>query len=739
MIPKLMQSLVLPLAKTQSSRRQFMLGVLAAGGGIAVGYHILASSPAIAGEVAADGDNAAAFTPYLTIGTDGKVMVLSSQFEMGQGSYNGLATLVAEELDADWASIDVRGVAGNVKAYGNVAFGGTVQGTGGSTSMVTSWERYRKAGAAARAMLVAAAAAEWGVQPAEIAVENGVLTHPSGKTGGFGAFAAKAAALPVPADVALKQPGDWKLIGNAKLKRFDSARKTNGTEQYTIDVKLPGMLTAVMIHPPRFGAKVKSFDAAAARSVKGVVDVVETPRGIAVVGEHMWAAIKGREVVEVVWDEDAAEKRGTAELLAMYRDLAGKAPAAIARKDGDVEAGFSAATKVIEAVFEFPYLSHAAIEPLNAVARRNEDGTLEVWGGHQFPDVYQMLASQVAGVTPDKVRLHVLKSGGSFGRRAVFDGDVIVEAVHVAKAIGFRAPVKVQWTREDDMRAGRYRPAYVHKLKAGIDADGKLVAWSDHVVGQSIMAKTAFEGAIQNGVDPTSVEGANNLPYAIPNQTVGLTTTDVGVPVLWWRSVGSTHTAFAAEAFMDEIAEAAGRDPIEYRLSMLDPQSRHAVVLKLAAEKAEWSKPLPEGRFRGVAVAESFGSVVAQIAEVTADGSGGVKVDRVVAAVDCGLAINPDLVRAQVEGGIGFGLGAILGEEITLTDGKVDQGNYDMYTPLRIDAMPTIEVHILASANPPSGIGEPGVPPIGPAVASAAYKALGKRVRTLPFTKTLNT
>jgi len=739
MIPKLMQSLLLPVAKRQASRRQFMLGALAAGGGIAVGYHILSASPAVASETAADGHKAAAFTPYLTIDENGQVMVLSSQFEMGQGSYNGLATLVAEELDADWQAIDVRGVAGNVKAYGNVAFGGAIQGTGGSTSMVTSWERYRKAGAAARAMLVAAAATEWGVQPSEITVENGVLAHPSGKTAGFGVFATKAAAVPVPADVKLKQPADWKLIGNAKLKRFDSARKANGTEQYTIDVKLPGMLTAVMIHPPMFGAKVKSFDAAAARAVKGVVDVVETPRGIAVVGEHMWAAIKGREAVNVVWDDAAAEKRSTPELMAMYRDLAEKAPVALARKDGDVEVGFAAATKVIEATFEFPYLAHSAMEPLNAVARRNEDGTLEIWGGHQFPDVYQMLAGQIVGITPDKVQLHVMKSGGSFGRRAVFDGDVVVESVYVAKAIGFRAPVKVQWTREDDMRAGRYRPSYVHKLKAGIDGDGKLVAWSDHIVGQSIMAKTAFEGMVRNGVDPTSVEGASNLPYAIPNQTVGLTTTDVGVPVLWWRSVGSTHTAFAAEAFIDQIAETAGRDPIEYRLSMLEPQSRHAIVLKLAAEKAEWSKPLPKGRFRGVAVAESFGSVVAQIAEVSTDGSGGIKVERVIAAVDCGLAVNPDQVRAQVEGGIGFGLGAILGEEITLTSGKVDQGNFDMYTPLRIDAMPAVEVHILASANPPSGIGEPGVPPVGPAVANAVYKALGKRIQSMPFSKTLNT
>ncbi|MDX0696099.1 xanthine dehydrogenase family protein molybdopterin-binding subunit [Sinorhizobium medicae] len=735
MIPKLMQSIALP-ARVEASRRQFLLGALAAGTGIAVGYRLLSASPALAGEAEA-GNDSHAFSPYLTIGGDGKVTILSSQFEMGQGSYNGIATLVAEELDADWSTIDVKGAAGNIPAYGNIAFGGTMQGTGGSTSMSTSWERYRKAGAAARAMLIAAAAAQWKVDAAEITLENGVLSHPSGKSGGFGAFAAKATTMPVPADVKLKEPSAWKFIGNAELKRFDSARKANGTEQYTIDVKLPGMLTAVMIHPPLFGAKAKSFDASAARAIKGVVDVVETPRGIAVVGEHMWAAIKGREAVTVEWDEADAEKRGTAELMSTYRDLAGKTPAAFARKDGDAEAAFAAAAKVIEATFEFPYLAHAALEPLNAVARRNEDGTIEIWGGHQLPDVYQKLASEIAGVPVENVRLNVMKTGGSFGRRAVFDGDVVVEAVHVAKALGFRAPVKVQWTREEDTRAGRYRPAYVHHLKAGIDADGKLVAWSDHIVGQSIVAKTAWDGMVQNGVDPTSVEGANNLPYAIQNQTVGLTTTDVRVPVLWWRSVGSTHTAFAAEAFLDEVAQAAGRDPLEFRLSMLEPQSRHATVLKLAAEKAEWQKPLPEGRFRGVAVAESFGSVVAQIAEVSTDGNG-IKVERVVAVVDCGLAINPDQVRAQVEGGIGFGLSAILGEEITLTDGKVDQGNFDMYTPLRIDAMPKVEVHIVASSNPPSGIGEPGVPPIGPAVANAAFKALGKRIRVMPFAKSLN-
>ncbi|WP_159949406.1 xanthine dehydrogenase family protein molybdopterin-binding subunit [Rhizobium sp. 18065] len=735
MIPNLMNKFSNPLQQAVS-RRNFLLGALATAGGLAVGFRVLEAVPA---EAATDssGKAANAFSPYVLIDADGKVTVLSSQFEMGQGAYNGIGTLVAEELDADWSAIEVVGVAGDVKAYGNVAFGGALQGTGGSTSMFTSWDRYRQAGAATRAMLVAAAAAEWAVPASEITVENGVLKHASGKESGFGAFAAKAATMPVPTTLVLKQPADWKLIGNESLKRFDSARKANGTEQYTLDVKLPGMLTAVMIHPPLFGAKVKSFDAVAARAIKGVVDVVETPRGVAVVAEHMWAAIKGREAVTVEWDDSAAEKRGTAELFTSYKEIAAKAPAAVARKDGDVDAGFASAAKVIESTYEFPYLSHAPMEPLNAVARMNEDGTLEIWGGHQFPDVYQGLAGQIVGITPDKVKLWVMKTGGSFGRRAVFDGDIVVEAVYVAKAIGYKAPVKVQWTREDDMRAGRYRPLFVHHVKAALDDKGQLIAMSDHIVGQSIMAKTMFESMVQNGVDPTSVEGMHNMPYKIPNQAIGLTSTDVGVPVLWWRSVGNTHTAFVAETFMDEMAEAAGQDPIAFRLSLLEPQSRHAVLLKLVADKAGWAEPAREGLFRGVAVAESFGTVVAQIAEVTVDASGGFKVERVVAAVDCGLAINPDQVRAQVEGGIGFGLGAIMGEEITLTDGQVDQGNFDVYTPLRIDAMPKVEVHILASANPPSGIGEPGVPPIGPAVANALYKARGKRLRVMPFSKSM--
>ncbi len=519
--------------------------------------------------------------------------ILSSQFDMGQGSYHGIATLVLEELGARWDQVEVEGGWGNPNLFGNPVMGG-FQGTGGSTSMAGAWDRYRQAGAAARAMLAAAAAERWGVPASEITVTDGRLTHPTAGSLGFGEVAEAAALLPVPADVPLKSAADWTVIGDAAVRRYDSAPKTNGTHPFTIDVALPGMLTAVMIHPPRFGATAASFDATAAKAMPGVVDVVATPRGIAVVGEHMWAALKARDAVTVEWDEAAAETRGTDAIMGEYRTLAAGTPAAMALDEGDTDAALAGAAQVLEAEFEFPYLAHAALEPLNAVARRDENGVVEVWGGMQSPDLYQMILTEVAGVTPDKLRLHVMKTGGGFGRRAVFDADVLVEAVAIARALDWRAPVKVQWTRENDMRGGRYRPAYVHKVRAGLDADGALVGWDHHIVGQSIMAGGPF--AIQDGVDPTSIEGALHLPYAIPNRSVGLTSTDVRVPVLWWRSVGSTHNAYVVETFLDELAAAAGKDPLEFRLSMMEGSPRHAGVLRLAAEKAGWGTPPPEGQ-----------------------------------------------------------------------------------------------------------------------------------------------
>jgi len=712
------------------TRRQFILGAAAAAGGLAIGFSARAAAPA----AGADAKPQSPFQAYLTIAPDGTVTVLSSQFDMGQGSYHGVATLVVEELGADWSQVRVEGASSNTKLYGNIVWGGTAQGTGGSTSMATSFERYRRAGAAARQMLGAAAAEAWGVPAGEITVAKGRFTHASGKSAGFGDMAAAAVKQPVPEKVALKSPDQWTEIGSDKNRRHDTAAKTDGTHPFTIDVKLPGMLTAVMIHPPKFGAVVKSFDAAKAKAMPGVVDVVQVPRGIAVVAEHMWAALQARDAVTVTWDESKAETRGTDQLMEEFSKLAAGKPKAMAAERGDAAKAMAGAAQVVEAEYRFPYLAHAAMEPLNAVARMNADGTLEVWSGHQIPDLYQFVISKTAGIEPAKVRLNVMKTGGGFGRRGTPDADVIVEAVSVAKAIGFKAPVKVQWTRENDMRGGRYRPAYVHRMKAGLDGGGNIVAWEHHIVGQSIVDGTPFQGMIQNGIDPTSVEGASNLPYAVPNLSVGLTTVKTGVPVLWWRSVGSTHTAYATETFLDEVAKQAGKDPLAIRLELLKDHPRHVGVLKLAAEKAGWGRKPAAGRTMGLAVHESFSSFSAHVVEISVTG-GVPRVHRVVAAVDCGTAINPDVVRAQAEGCIGMGLGAILAEQVTLTGGAVDQGNYDSYTPLRIDAMPAVEVHIVPSTEPPTGVGEPALPPIGPAVGNAVFAATGEMHRVLPMVK----
>ncbi|MER8412921.1 xanthine dehydrogenase family protein molybdopterin-binding subunit [Mesorhizobium sp. M1342] len=719
------------------TRRRFLVGAGVTTAGLAVGYRLVLAASDIAQTTTAK-VQANPFQTYVEITKENRIIIYSSQFEMGQGSYFGIATLVMEELDGDWAQVDVVGGYGNTALYGNLAWGGAAQATGGSTSMSSSWERYRKAGAAARALLVAAAAQRWDVPAGEIKVASGVVSHASGMQARYGDLAEAAAGMPVPDDVPLKPRDKWAQIGSDSLKRYDSAGKTNGAQTYTIDLMMEGLQTAVMIHPPKFGAEIESFDATKAKALDGIVDVVQTPRGIAVVGRDTWTALKGRDLVEVTWNEEKAEGRGTAEIMAEYNKAADDLGAATARDDGNTPAAFASAEKIIEGHYEFPYLVHASIEPLNAAARINEDGTIDVWGGHQMPDLYQAAAAQVGGTTPDKVRLHVMKTGGSFGRRAVLDADVIIEAVSTARALGRGKPVKVQWTRENDMRGGRYRPAYVHAVKAGLDKKGNVVALHDHIVGQSVLGGSTSAAMIKNGIDPTSVEGATNLPYAIPNLKVELTTTDVNIPVLWWRSVGSTHTAYAVETLIDELAAAANRDPVDFRLSMLGHHPRHAAVLKVAAEKAGWDKPLPEGRFRGVALHESLSTYVADVVEITLNDENGFKVDRVVCAVDCGTAINPDQIRAQMEGGIGFGLGAILQEELTLKGGVVDQENYDTYTPLRIEQMPRVEVHIVPSEEPPTGVGEPGVPPIGPAVANALRAATGNTIRKLPIIKNMS-
>jgi isoquinoline 1-oxidoreductase beta subunit len=721
------------------TRRQFVKLTTLAGSGLTLGLVLPGcSKPAatVGGPAPAAGTAANFAQPFVRIAPDSTVTVLSKHLEAGQGVWTGLPAIVAEELDASWSQMRVASAPAEVPRYGNLAFDpkGRMQGTGGSTSTANSWMQLRHAGATARAMLVQAAAARWSVPAAQISVREGVVAHASSqRQASFGELADAAARLPVPADVPLKDPAQFTLIGRGHLPRLDSRAKSTGKEKYAIDVMLPGMMTAVVMRPPRFGGKVASFDASKAKAVPGVVDVVEIPRGVAVVGRDFWSAKKGRDALKVTWDESGAEKRGTRELLAEYRRLAAGEKAVTVSKLGNADAALRHAHKLIEAEFEFPYLAHAPMEPLTAACRLSADHC-EIWAGDQFQTFDQMNAAKAVGLQPHQVSINTLAAGGTFGRRATPDSDYVSEVASIAKATGGRYPVRLIWTREDDITGGRYRPLNLHRITAGLEPGGK-VALRQRVVGQSIVSGTPLASMMKNGVDPTAVGGSAADQYDLADATVTWSPPQVGVPVLWWRSVENTHMAFSKEVVIDELAEAAGEDPVAFRLRLLGKHPRHAAVLRLAADKAGWSQPFPreKGRGRGVAVHASFGSVVAQVAEVTVSGND-IRVDRVVCAVDCGIAVTPDVVVAQMQSGIGFGLSAALWGEITLTGGRVDQSNFDGYRVMRINEMPKIvEVYIAPSTNAPSGVGEPGTPPVAPAVANAVRMATGIRLRRLPF------
>ncbi|HKP58104.1 MAG TPA: xanthine dehydrogenase family protein molybdopterin-binding subunit [Polyangiales bacterium] len=708
------------------NRRDFLKAASATGLLIAVQLPLprkLHAAPAASGFTA---------NAFVQVTSDNWVIVTVKHHEMGQGATTGIATCVAEELDADWARVRAEYAPSDATKYNNLLWG-PVQGTGGSSAMRAGYEQMRKAGATARAMLVQAAAQTWKVPAAEIATSKNTLTHRSGKKATYGEMALAASKLPVPADVKLKDPAKFALIGKETTRRLDSVSKTNGTALYTIDVKLPGLLTAVVLRPPAFAAKLKNFDASAAKKIPGVTDVVEIPEGVAVVATSMWSALRGRDAVKANWDTSKSQKLSSEQLFTDYKALTNK-PGSVAVKSDKTDSELAKAAKRVEAVYEFPFLAHATMEPMNCVAWLR-DGQLETWAGHQVQTLDHMMAAQAAGLTPDKVKLNTLVSGGSFGRRANYFADYTVEAVHVAKAINGKAPVRVQATRESDLRAGLYRPQFVHSVKAGIDAQGNIVGWQHRIVGQSIMTGGPQAAMVKNGIDPSSVEGVWPTPYVIPNISVELHSPEVPVRPLWWRSVGHTHTGYVMETMLDELATLAGRDPVEFRLELLKGKQRHTSALKLAAEKAGWGKPLAAGMARGLAVHESFETVVAQVVEVSLTANGQPRVHRVVVGVDCGLAINPDVVRAQMEGGVGFALSAALYSEIQIERGEVVQSNYHDYKVLRIDDMPKVEVYIVPSKAEPTGVGEPGVPPLAPAVANAVYQLTGQRVRRLPFAR----
>jgi isoquinoline 1-oxidoreductase beta subunit len=697
------------------SRREFLKAGAAVSGGLLLGFRLPLDS-ALAEPAGAFATNA-----FLRIDPAGAVTALVPQSEMGQGVLTSLPMLLAEELEADWKTVRFEQT-GADKVYTNPIIG--TQLTGGSSSVRGFWEPLGRAGAAARTMLIAAAAKAWRVDAASCHAENGTVAHgPSGRKLTYGELADRAALQPVPKDIKLKSPDEYRLLGKG-LHRLDTPLKVTGSAVFGLDVKRPGLLTAAVERCPVFGGKAAGYNEAAARSVPGVRHVVPIASGVAVVADSYWAAKKGRDALGVRWDEGPLANLSSGGITRMFEE-ASKQEGLVARNEENASKVLGASSRKIEAVYRVPYLAHATMEPMNCTAHV-QPGRCEIWAPTQAQGFAQQTAAKLTGLPPEAVFIHTTYLGGGFGRRA--EQDFLAEAVEISKAIG--APVKVVWTREDDIRHDHYRPAMVHRFTAALGADGMPAAWMHRIVGPSILAT---HGMLSGGVDRTSVEGAANLPYEIPNLRVEYVQKDPGVPVGFWRSVGSSHNAFVTECFFDELASTAGKDPYEMRRMLLRNHPRHLGVLELAAAKAGWGSPLPKDRYRGIAVAESFKSFVAQVAEVSVADDGTVRVHRVVCATDCGLYVNPDTVEAQMQGGIVFGLTAALMGAITLEKGKVREGNFDDYPMLRMLQMPAVEVHLVRNREAPGGVGEPGVPPIAPAVANAVFAARGKRIRVLPL------
>lgn len=705
------------------SRRRFVVIGAGAGAGLALGV----AFPS--GAIAASNGR---LNPFVHIAPDGIVTVIAKHLDMGQGAATGLATLLAEELNADPAQVRTEFAPADAETYKNFHFGD--QGTGGSTAMANSFDQYRRAGAAAREMLIAAAAASWGVAPSAVSIHAGRISGPAGQEAGLGDFADAAARQTPPGNPPLKQPGEWTLIGR-DFPRVEVPAKASGSPgMFGMDVQLPDMLVATVARPPRFGARLRGYDDADALAVNGVVGVVQIGDAVAVLARSTWPAIKGRRALKPDWDNANADRRDSNDLMQRYRALA-ETPGLPTDRNDDADTALARAAKTVEAVYEFPYLAHAPMEPLD-VTIRFDGNSATIWTGSQLQTPDQMTAARVLGIPPARIAINTMWAGGSFGRRGVPDSHYIEEAALVAKAWGRPQPIKVVWAREDDIAGGYYRPAYVHRVRAGVDGSGRISGWEHRIVGQSIIKGTPYEQYIvRNGVDRLSVEGVQDMTYDVGALKAELHTTGEGVPVLWWRSVGHTHTAYAVETMMDRLAEAAGADPVEFRLAHLGDDPRLADVLRAAAREAGWGEPAGEGVRRGVALHRSFGTATAQIADIRMREDGTVRVERVVCALDCGFAVNPDNIRAQIEGSIGYGLGAVLRNRITFADGLVEQQNFDTYEPLRIDDMPAVDVHIVNSTARPTGVGEPGTPPVGPAVANAVYRATGKRITELPFSR----
>jgi isoquinoline 1-oxidoreductase beta subunit len=713
------------------SRRTFIKTTALVVGGLVIAFTIPHAKRFLlpgATQDAAKDDSKKLPTPnaFLRIGTDNTITVMLAHSEMGQSIWTTLPMLIAEELDADWSKIKVEH-ASAAPEYAHTAYG--LQITGGSSTTWSEFDRYRQAGALTRALLISAAAEQLGVPAESIKTENGFVISGDKKIS-YGDLVEAAAKIETPKAVTLKDPKDWKVIGKA-TKRLDGPEKINGTAIFGQDIHFDGLMTAMVARSPVFGGSVKKFDASAAKKIKGVHQVVQVPTGVAVIADNYWAAKKGRDALQIDWDLGPNAGLDSKALLVEFRKMA-ESPGLTAAKAGDSKTAMPKAGNFVEAEYVLPYLAHSPMEPLNCSVKIDKD-SCEIWTGTQMQGTDQPAAAKILGLQPEQVKIHTLFLGGGFGRRANPAADFVSEAVHVAKAAG--VPVKTVWSREDDVKGGYYRPMYLHKAKIGLDAGGMPVAWEHTTVGQSIMLGTPFEAyQIKDGVDATSVEGTADSPYlkSIPNYQVSLHTAKTGIPVLWWRSVGHSHTAFVMESLIDELAHTAKKDPLEYRRTLLKDHPRHLAALNLAAEKAGWGRPLPKGVYRGIAVHESFGSFVAQVAEVSVE-KGEVKVHRIVSAIDCGLAVNPDSLKAQMESSVSFGLGAAMQSEITFKDGQVQQSNFHDYQVMRMGNMPKVEVYIVQSTEKMGGVGEPGLPPVAPAVTNAIFAATGKRIRTLPI------
>jgi len=703
------------------NRREFLKKSAAGGAGLVIGFYLPGKYEALAGTPPKD---PTAINAWVQVAPDDTVKLLIDKSEMGQGISTALTMILADELDLDWKKIKTE-FAPAAPQYFNPVFG--LQGTGGSSSVRGSWEPLAKAGAAAREMLISTAAKRWGVDAGACHTENSaVVNTASGKRLGYGSLVDEALEMPVPTAPKRKDAKDYKFIGKP-TKRIDSREKVNGKAEFGIDVRLKGIEHAVVARCPVFGGKVKSFDATKAKAVRGVKSVIEISTGVAVVADNTWAAMEGRRALGIVWDEGPSAKNSSEAIRKLYQERM-EQTGAIARKDGDADAALANAAKKVEAVYEVPFLAHATMEPMNCTADVRAD-SCDIYAPTQFQTFSQMTGAKITGLKPEQVRIHTTYLGGGFGRRA--EQDFILEAVELSKTVG--APVQVTWSREDDMQHDFYRPAVLVKLSGGLDGTGTPVAWKSRVVGPSIMSRF-FPGSVKNGIDETAVEGITTLKYAVPNFFVDYVMTEPGVPVGFWRSVGNSHNGYIAECFVDEMAKAGGKDPVEFRRTLLAKEPRLLGVVNLAAEKAGWNKPLPAGHYRGVAVVESFGSFVAEVAEISLDRKAKtVQVRKVVAAVDCGRYVNPETIRAQTEGGIIYGLTAALKGEITIANGAVEQSNFNDYDLVRINEAPQIEVHIVDSKEAPGGIGEPGTPPIAPAVCNAIFAATGKPVRRLPI------